>query len=209
MSGKIRILCVDDHPVMRDGIAYALQTQPDMELVGEAASGEEALRMFRDTRPDITLMDLQLPGMNGVKAIEAIRAIYPKAKIIVVTTYSGDVQAHRALTAGAAGYLLKETLRTDLLGTIRKVHGGGRSVSPQVASEIAEHVGTEPLSEREIEVLRSVSAGNSNKSVADQLSITEDTVKGHLKNILLKLNASDRTHAVMLAISRGFLDAEE
>lgn len=209
MAGKIRILCVDDHAVMRDGIAYALQTQPDMELVGEASSGEDALRMFRELRPDVTLMDLQLPGMDGIKTIEAIRALFPKARIIVLTTYSGDVQAHRALTAGAAGYLLKGMLRTDLLGTIRKVHAGGRSISPQVASGIAEHVGAEALSEREIEVLRSVSAGNSNKIVADQLSITEDTVKGHMKNILVKLGANDRTHAVTLAISRGFLDAEE
>ena len=209
MAGKIRILCVDDHAVMRDGIAYALQTQPDMELVGEAASGEEALRMFRESRPDVTLMDLQLPGMDGIKTIEAIRAVFPEARIIVLTTYSGDVQAYRALTAGAAGYLLKEMLRTELLGTIRKVHAGGRSISPQIAVGIAEHLGTEPLSEREIEVLRSVSTGNSNKIVADQLSISEDTVKGHIKNILLKLGANDRTHAVTLAISRGFLVPEE
>ena len=209
MAGKIRILCVDDHAVMRDGIAYALRTQPDMELIGEATNGEDGLRMFRELRPDITLMDLQLPGMDGIRTIEAIRAFFPRARIIVLTTYAGDVQAHRALTAGAAGYLLKEMLRTDLLVTIRKVHAGGRSISPQIASGLAEHIGTEPLSEREIEVLRSVSAGNSNKIVADQLSITEDTVKGHLKNILLKLGANDRTHAVTLAISRGFLDAEE
>ena len=209
MAGKIRILCVDDHAVMRDGIAYALQTQADMELVGEAASGEEALKMFREFRPDITLMDLQLPGMDGIKTIEAIRESFPKARIIVLTTFSGDIQAYRALTAGAAGYLLKHMLRTDLLGTIRKVHAGGRSISPQIATGLAEHIGTESLSEREVEVLRSVSGGNSNKTVADKLSISEDTVKGHIKNILSKLGANDRTHAVTLAISRGFLDADE
>jgi DNA-binding NarL/FixJ family response regulator len=209
MSGKIRLLCVDDHAVMRDGIAFALETQADMELVCEAVSGEEAVKMFRQFRPDVTLMDLQLPGMDGIRTIEVIRESFPKAKIIVLTTYSGDIQAHRALTAGAAGYLLKHMLRTDLLGTIRKVHAGGRSISPQIAIDLAEHIGTEPLSEREVEVLRSVSAGNTNKAVADVLSISEDTVKGHIKNILAKLGASDRTHAVMLAVSRGFLHPEE
>jgi DNA-binding NarL/FixJ family response regulator len=209
MSEKIRVLCVDDHAVMRDGIAFALETQADMELVGEAVSGEEAVKMFRQFRPDVTLMDLQLPGMDGIRTIQVIRESFPKAKIIVLTTYSGDVQAHRALTAGAAGYLLKHMLRTDLLGTIRKVHAGGRSISPQIAIDLAEHIGTEPLSEREVEVLRSVSTGNTNKAVADELSISEDTVKGHIKNILAKLGASDRTHAVMLAVSRGFLEPEE
>jgi DNA-binding NarL/FixJ family response regulator len=209
MPGKIRVLCVDDHAVMRDGIAYALGTQADMELVGEAANGEAAVNMFRQLRPDVTLMDLQLPGMDGIKTIEVIRASFPKAKIIVLTTYSGDIQAHRALTAGAAGYLLKHMLRKDLLGTIRKVHAGGRSISPQIAIDLAEHIGTEALSDREIEVLRSVSAGNSNKAVAEALFISEDTVKGHIKNILLKLGANDRTHAVMLAIRRGFLETGE
>jgi DNA-binding NarL/FixJ family response regulator len=209
MSEKIRVLCVDDHAVMRDGISYALQTQADMELVGEAATGEEGLKLFRQLRPDVTLMDLQLPGMNGIKTIEAIRASFPRARIIVLTTYSGDIQAHRALTAGAAGYLLKHMLRTELLGTIRKVHAGGRYVPPQIASNLAEHIGEEPLSEREIEVLRCVSGGNSNKAVAEELSISEDTVKGHIKNILSKLGANDRTHAVTLAVSRGFLDPDE
>jgi len=209
MPEKIRVLCVDDHAVMRDGIAFALETQADMELVGEAVSGEEAVKMFRQLRPDVTLMDLQLPGMDGIRTIQVIRESFPKARIIVLTTYSGDVQAHRALTAGAAGYLLKHMLRTDLLGTIRKVHAGGRSISPQIAIDLAEHIGAEPLSQREVEVLRSVSTGNTNKAVADELSISEDTVKGHIKNILAKLGASDRTHAVMLAVSRGFLEPSD
>jgi DNA-binding NarL/FixJ family response regulator len=209
MLEKIKILCVDDHPVMRDGIAFALQTQADMELIGEAKSGEEAVKLFRQLQPDVTLMDLQLPGMNGIKAIETIRQSFPKARIIVLTTYSGDIQAHRALSAGAAGYLLKHMLRTDLLGTIRKVHAGGRSIPPQIASDLAEHIGAESLSEREIEVLRCVAGGNSNRTVAETLSISEDTVKGHIKNILSKLGARDRTHAVTLAISRGFLDTDE
>jgi DNA-binding NarL/FixJ family response regulator len=154
-------------------------------------------------------MDLQMPRMNGVEAIEFIRSSHPKARIIVLTTYAGDVKAQRALMAGAAGYLLKHTLRTDLLGAIRAVHAGGRSIPQQIATGIVEHLGDEELSEREIEVLRSVSTGNTNKTVANQLSISEDTVKGHIKNILCKLGANDRTHAVTLAIERGFLDAAE
>jgi DNA-binding NarL/FixJ family response regulator len=154
-------------------------------------------------------MDLQMPGMNGIEAIETIRKSYPRAKIIVLTTYSGDVKAHRALMAGAAGYLLKHMLRTELFGTIRAVHAGTRSIPPQIASNLAENIGAEKLSEREIEVLRSVSTGNTNRNIADELSISEDTVKGHIKNILAKLGASDRTHAVTMAIKRGFLDTAE
>jgi DNA-binding NarL/FixJ family response regulator len=191
---------------MRDGIAFALQSQKDMELVGQAVDGEEALTLFRELRPDITLMDLQMPGMNGIATIEAIRKEFPKARIVVLTTYSGDVQASRALKAGALGYLLKSMLRTELLGTIRTVHAGGRRIPPEIASELAEHISADALSQREVEVLRSVAAGNSNKIVADELSITEDTVKGHMKSILSKLGANDRTHAVLIAIKRGFLD---
>ena len=191
---------------MRDGIAFALQSQKDMELVGQAADGEEALRLYRELRPDITLMDLQMPGMNGIGTIEAVRSEFPKARIIVLTTYSGDVQAARALKAGALGYLLKSMLRTDLINTIRIVHGGGRRVPPEIASELAEHMCADTLSPREVEVLRSVAAGHSNKIVADDLAISEDTVKGHMKSILSKLGASDRTHAVLIAIKRGFLE---
>lgn len=206
ISNPIRVLCVDDHPLMRDGIAFALQAQKDMELVGQAVDGEEALRLFRELRPDVTLMDLQMPGMNGIAAIEAIRKEFPRARIVVLTTYSGDVQATRALKAGAVGYLLKSMLRNELLGTIRTVHAGGRRIPPEIASELAEHISADSLSQREIEVLRSVAAGNSNKVVADELTISEDTVKGHMKNILSKLGANDRTHAVLIAIKRGFLD---
>jgi DNA-binding NarL/FixJ family response regulator len=206
MAERIRVLCVDDHPLMRDGIDFALQSQPDMELVGQAMGGEEAVSLFRELRPDVTLMDIQMPGMNGIAAIEAIRSDFPKARIIVLTTYSGDIQASRALRAGAAGYLLKSMLRTELIGTIRTVHAGGRRIPPEVASELAEHFSADSLSDREIEVLQKVAGGNSNKIVADALHISEDTVKGHMKNILSKLQASDRTHAVQIATKRGFLD---
>jgi DNA-binding NarL/FixJ family response regulator len=207
MSKLIRVLCADDHPLIRDGIAFALQAQKDMELVGQATNGEEAVRLHRELRPDVTLMDMQMPGMNGLSAIERIRADFPKAKIIVLTTYSGDALASRALKAGVVGYLLKGMLRTELIGTIRAVYEGGRRIPPEIASEVAEHISADALSQREIEVLRSVARGNANKVVADELDITEDTVKGHMKNILSKLGANDRTHAVLIAMKRGFLDA--
>lgn len=206
ISNPIRVLCVDDHPLMRDGIAFALQSQKDMELVGQAVDGEEALRLFRELRPHVTLMDLQMPGMNGIATIEAIKKEFPKARIVVLTTYSGDVQAARALKAGAVGYLLKSMLRNELIGTIRTVHAGGRRIPPEIASELAEHISADALSQREIEVLGSVASGHSNKMVADELAISEDTVKGHMKNILSKLGANDRTQAVLIAIKRGFLD---
>jgi DNA-binding NarL/FixJ family response regulator len=206
ICNSIRVLCVDDHPLMRDGIAFALQSQKDMELVGQAVDGEEALRLFRQLRPDVTLMDLQMPGINGIATIEAIKKEFPKARIVVLTTYSGDVQAARALKAGAVGYLLKSMLRNELLGTIRTVHAGGRRIPPEIASDLAEHISADALSEREIQVLGSVAAGCSNKMVADELAISEDTVKGHMKNILCKLDANDRTQAVLIAIRRGFLD---
>jgi DNA-binding NarL/FixJ family response regulator len=178
-----------------------------MELVGQAVDGEEALRLYRDLRPDVTLMDLQMPGVTGMTAIENILADFPRAKIIVLTTYSGDALASRALRAGVVGYLLKGMLRTELIGTIRAVYQGGRRIPPEIASEVAEHICADALSEREIEVLRSVARGNANKIVADELDITEDTVKGHMKNILSKLGANDRTHAVLIAMKRGFFDA--
>jgi DNA-binding NarL/FixJ family response regulator len=206
-SAKIRVLCVDDHPLVRDGIAFALQMQKDMELVGEASNGEEAIEQFRRLRPDVTLMDLQLPVLDGFDSIARIRTEFPKARFIVLTTYAGDVQASRAFKAGASGYLLKSMLRTEMVDTIRAVHQGLKRVPAEIASSLAEHLSANDLSTREIEVLQSVAAGNSNKIVASELSISEDTVKGHMKNILVKLGANDRTQAVLIAIKRGFIKA--
>jgi DNA-binding NarL/FixJ family response regulator len=208
VPNKIRILCVDDHPLVRDGIAFALQFQDDLELVGEAQTGDEAVAEFQRLRPDVTLMDLQMPGMNGIDALHAIRKEAPKARVIILTTYSGDVQASRAFKAGAVGYLLKSMLRTELIGTIRDIHAGRKRIPPEIAASLAEHFSVDDLSAREIEVLRSVAAGNSNKIVADDLSISEDTVKGHMKNIMSKLGANDRTHAVLIAMKRGFLEVQ-
>ena len=206
LTEKIKVMCVDDHPLVRDGIAFALQDQSGMELVGEATNGIEAIEVFRRCRPDVTLMDLQMPKMNGIDATAKIRNEFPCARIVVLTTYSGDIQASRALKAGAVGYLLKAMLRTELIETIRSVHAGRRRVPPQIASEIAEYISADELSLREIEVLRNVASGCSNKIVADHLQISEDTVKGHMKSILSKLQANDRTHAVTIAMKRGFLD---
>ena len=202
----IRILTVDDHPLLREGIAALVASQSDMKVVGEASNGIEALEMFRKHRPDVTLMDLVMPGMKGVDAIIAIRAEFPEARIVVLTTYTGDVQILRALKAGARGYLLKGLLRKELLETIRTVHGGGKRIPPEVAAQLAEHAGDEALSAREIEVLRLIAGGNANKQIADQLSITEETVKGHVKNILAKLSANDRTHAVTIGLKRGIIE---
>ena len=204
--GRIRVLCVDDHSVVRDGIEFALQQQGDMEFVAGAKNGIEGIEAFRKDRPDVTLMDLQMPQMNGIEALAAIRTEFPQARIVVLTTYSGDIQATRALKNGAVGYLLKGMLRTDLIDTIRCVHAGQRRIPPQIAAEIAEHFTADALSAREIEVLRAVAAGHSNKIVADRLFISQDTVKGHMKNVFAKLQANDRTHAVMIAMKRGFLD---
>jgi len=208
VSNKIRILCVDDHPLVRDGIAFALQFQDDLELVGEAKTGDEAVTEFHRLQPDVTLMDLQMPGLSGIEALQEIRRESPKAKVVILTTYSGDVQAARAFKAGAVGYLLKSMLRTELIGTIRDIHAGRKRIPPEIAASLAEHFSVDDLSEREIEVLRSVAAGNSNKIVADDLSISEDTVKGHMKNIMSKLGANDRTHAVLIAMKRGFLEMQ-
>ncbi len=202
----IRILAVDDHPLLRDGIATLIASQSDMKLVGEASTGHEALEEFRKQRPDVTLMDLQMPDMDGIEAILAICSEFPQARIIVLTTYRGDVQVLRALKAGARAYLLKGVLRKELLETIRAVHAGKKRIPPEVASQLAEHAIDDMLSVREIEVLRLVAGGNANKLIADQLSITEETVKFHVKNILSKLGANDRTQAVTIALKRGIIE---
>lgn len=205
-NSPIRILTVDDHPVLREGIAAVLEGETDMVLVAEANNGHEAVEQFRTHRPDITLMDLQMPVMNGTEAILAIRKDFPNARIIVLTTYSGDAQAVRAFDAGASGYLLKSMLRKELVETIRSVHAGKKRIPPEIAIEMAEHHADDSLTEREIEVLREVAAGNANKIVADHLAISEETVKAHMRSILSKLGANDRTHAVTIALKRGIID---
>lgn len=202
----IRILAVDDHPMLREGIAALLASQSDMKLVGEASTGREALEQFRKHRPDLTLMDLQMPDMDGIQAMVAICSEFPEARIIVLTTYKGDVQVLRALKAGARAYLLKGLLRKELLDTIRAVHAGQKRIPPGVAAELADHAIDDALTSREIDVLRLIAGGNANKMIGDQLSITEETVKGHVKNILSKLGANDRTHAVTIALKRGIID---
>jgi DNA-binding NarL/FixJ family response regulator len=202
----IRILAVDDHPMLREGIASLVGSQSDMELVAEASTGREALEQFRKHRPDLTLMDLQMPDMDGVEAMVAICGEFPDARIIVLTTYKGDVKILRALKAGARAFLLKGLLQKELLETIRAVHAGQRRIPPEVAAELADHAIDDALTTREIDVLHLIAGGNSNKLIADQLSITEETVKGYVKNILSKLGASDRTHAVTIALKRGIID---
>src|SRR5271163_3550684 len=206
MTKKISIRSVDDHPLLREGIAAVLQDEVDIVLAAEATNGKEAIESFRAHRPDVTLMDLQMPGMNGIDAIIEIRREFPNARFIVLTTYQGDVQALRALKAGAAGYLLKSMLRKDLVSTIRTVHAGRRYIPPEIAAELADHVTDDALTDREIEILRRVAMGNSNKIIAARLNLSEATVKGHMKSILSKLAANDRTHAVTIAMRRGFID---
>jgi DNA-binding NarL/FixJ family response regulator len=206
ITKPIRVLIVDDHPLLRQGVAAVLAGQGNVEVVAEAANGREAVEAFAKHRPDVTLMDLQMPEMNGIDAIAEIRSRFPEARIVVLTTYKGDVSALRALRAGAVGYLLKGQLRTELLETIRTVHAGGHRIPPEIAAELAAHLGEDSLSEREIQVLRSVAQGNSNKRVAAELGITEETVKAHMKSITSKLNANDRTHAVTIALRRGILE---
>ena len=205
-NNPIRILAVDDHPVLREGIAALLADERDMVLVGEADNGREAIEQFRAHRPDITLMDLQMPIMGGSDAILVIRKEFPDARIIVLTTYSGDAQADRALRAGAYGYLLKSMLRKDLAETIRAVHAGRKRIPPEIAVELAEHHPDDALTEREIDVLRQVASGNANKIIADNLGISDETVKAHIRKILSKLGANDRTHAVAIALKRGIIE---
>ena len=205
-TSQIRILAVDDHPLVRQGIAGLVGVQQDMLLVAEACDGREAIQQFRAYHPDVTLMDLQMPEMNGIDAIIAIRNEFPDARIIVLTTYAGDVQVLRALKAGAQAYLLKSTLHKELLETIRSVHAGRKALSPEISYEIAEHATDDTLTPAEIAVLRLIAAGNANKQIADQLSITEETVKSRVKNILSKLGANDRTHAAMIGLKRGIIE---
>ena len=205
-AGAIRILTVDDHPMLREGIAAVLASEPDMVLIAEAANGREAIEQFRTHRPDVTLMDVQMPEVNGIDAIVKIREEFPDARIIVLTTYTGDAQAARAFKAGASGYMLKNMVRKELIDTIRSIHAGKKRIPPEIAVEMAEHHSDDALTVREIEVLRGVAAGNANKIVAQLLNISEETVKAHMKSILSKLGANDRTHAVTIALRRGIIE---
>jgi DNA-binding NarL/FixJ family response regulator len=202
----IRILTVDDHPLLRKGIAALVNGEPDLKLVAEASNGSEAVDAFRSHRPDVTLMDLQMPEVDGIEAIERIRGEFPEARIIVLTTYSGDTQVLRALRAGARGYILKGHVHKELLDAIRAVHAGQKRIPPEIAAELADHATDDALTEREIDVLRLIGAGNANKQIADQLSIGEATVKSHVSNILSKLGANDRSHAVTIGLKRGIIE---
>jgi DNA-binding NarL/FixJ family response regulator len=207
MTNPIRIMAADDHVLLRKGIAAIIASQPDMSLVAEASNGREAVEQYRTHRPDITLMDLQMPEMNGLDAMIAIRTEFPEARIIMLTTYTGDVQVLRAMKVGARGYLLKTLLDKELLETIRAVHGGKKMLSAEASYELAEYATSDALTPAEIDVLRLIAAGHANKQIAAQLSVTEDTVKGRVKSILSKLGANDRTHAAMIGIKRGIIQS--
>jgi DNA-binding NarL/FixJ family response regulator len=207
-ASLIRILTVDDHPLLRKGIAALVNAEDDLKLVAEASNGKEAVEAFRSHQPDVTLMDLQMPEVDGLEAINAIRRLSPEARIIVLTTYSGDVQVLRALKAGAKAYILKSHMHKELLDAIRAVHAGQKLVPPEIARELANHATDDQLSEREVEVLRLISAGNSNKQIADRLSIGEGTVKTHVANLTSKLGANDRTHAVTIGLKRGIIELD-
>jgi DNA-binding NarL/FixJ family response regulator len=204
----IRILAVDDHPLLRKGIAALVNAEPDMKLVAEASNGQEAIEQFRLHRPDVTLMDLQMPDLNGIEAIDCIHREFPNARIIVLTTYTGDVQVVRALRAGARGYVLKGHVHRELLETVRAVHAGQKRIPLEIAAELADHAADDDLTSREIDVLRLIAAGNANKQIADQLSIGEATVKSHVTNILSKLGANDRAHAVTIGLKRGIIELQ-
>ena len=203
---QIRVLSVDDHPLLREGIAALVNVEADMRMVAEASNGQEAIEKFRSHRPDVTLMDLQMPGSNGIEAIIDIHNEFPNARIIVLTTYTGDVQVLRALRGGAQGYILKGHVHRELLETIRAVHAGKKRIPPEVAAELADHAAEDNLTSRETDVVRLIASGNANKVIADQLSISEETVKTHVTNILSKLGANDRTHAVTIALKRGIIE---
>jgi len=204
-ASSIRVLSVDDHPLLREGIAAIINSQPDMLAVGAASNGKEAMEAFRTLKPDVTLMDLRLPDLNGIEVMIAIRTEFANARILVLTTFEGDVEIQRAMKAGAYGYLLKSMPPTEMVETIRQVHAGKKSVSREIAAGLAEHLGDEALSEREAEVLRHVAGGNRNRDIAETLFITEETVKVHLKHIMSKLGANDRTQAVAMAARRGII----
>jgi DNA-binding NarL/FixJ family response regulator len=201
----IRVLCVDDHPLLREGIAAIINNQSDMLLVAEASDGREAIQKYREHQPDVTLMDLRLPDMSGIDSMIAIRSEFPEARIIMLTTFEGDVEIQRSLEAGARGYLLKSMPPKDLAEAIRQVHGGKKRIPPELAAQLAEHLGDEALTEREIEVLRHIAGGNRNRDIADRLFISEETVKVHVKHIMEKLGAADRTQAVAIAVRRGII----
>ena len=205
MTDRIRLLTVDDHPLMREGIRAIVQNEPDMMTVAEASDGEQAIQLFRQHRPDVTLMDLRLPGANGIDTLVAIRSEFPEARVVMLTTFEGDAEIRRAMEAGARGYALKNMPRKTILDLIRKVHSGKTVVPPEIAANLAEHLGTELLSRREIDVLEKVAGGNRNIDIADQLFISEETVKGHVKHIMEKLGARDRTEAVAIAVRRGII----
>jgi DNA-binding NarL/FixJ family response regulator len=202
----IRVLAADDHEIVRDGIADLMETQSDMQLIAEACDGREAVAQFRNHHPDVTLMDLQMPNMSGIDAINAIRGEFPEARIVVLTTYAGDAQVKRALQAGAQGYLLKGSLRKELLDTIRAVHSGRKRMSPEIAADIAEHALDTALTPREITVLKLIAAGHANKEIAAQLHVSEEGIKGSVKSILLKLGANDRAHAAVIGLKRGIIE---